>query len=268
MSIATKVLVTGSRGQLGQTIKELYSKNDLGIDFMFTSKEELDITDEINVKSLFDNNKFDYCINCAAYTNVEQAEKTPEVAFEINSVAVKFLALACKDSNTILIHVSTDYVFDGENNEPYSVHDEANPINEYGKSKLLGEQEIQNILSKYFIVRTSWLYSKTYGNNFYRKILKKSKQQKELFVVDSETGCPTDAVNLANYLVGLIVESKSDYNILHFCDDKIMTWYDFAVEILRENKLLHQTRLVKSNTHVSSINRPKYSALLTSHLIS
>ncbi len=264
MKTGKRVLVTGSSGQLGQTIKELYSKNGANLDVTFASKKELDICNQKKVASFFKNNKFDYCINCAAYTNVGQAEITPQIAYEVNAIAIKYLAKACKESDTILIHVSTDYVFDGEKNEPYSIHDKTNPINEYGKSKLLGELEIQNVLNKYFIVRTSWLYSKKYGNNFYRKILEKAKQQEELFVIDSEIGCPTDAANLTNYLVGLILESKSDYGILHFCDDKIMTWYGFAEEILKENDFLDHIRLVKPKGYVSSVKRPKYSVLLTS----
>jgi len=143
-----KVLVTGAKGQLGKTINELYSKNELGLDFTFVTKEDLDITDVETVKAVFSKNKFDYCINCASYTNVEQAEKASKLTFKINAEGVKYLAKACKRSNTILIHISTDYVFDGEKETPYTIQDKPNPINEYGKSKWLGEQHIQEILEQ------------------------------------------------------------------------------------------------------------------------
>ena len=168
--MSTKVLVTGANGQLGSTIKELYSTNQDNIQFTFTTKAELDISNKNEIKKFFSKNNFDYCINCAAFTNVEQAEKTPEIAFKINAKAVKHLAKICKVTNTVLIHISTDYVFDGSKNEPYSELDIPNPINEYGKSKLLGEQYIQQILNSYFIIRTSWLYSKDFGYNFYRNL--------------------------------------------------------------------------------------------------
>ena len=181
-----RVLVTGANGQLGKTINELFSKNEDNLKFTFATRAELDITKEANLKVFFRNNKFDYCINCAAYTNVEQAEKTPKTAYKVNAEGVKYLAEACKETDTVLIHISTDYVFDGEKTEPYTVKDKPNPINEYGKSKLLGEQHIQDILEKYFIIRTSWLYSKKYGNNFYKTILEKAKAEKELFITDEQ----------------------------------------------------------------------------------
>ena len=200
-----KVLVTGANGQLGKTIEELFSINDANLEFTFVSKENLDITNEDELLLYFKANKFDYCINCAAYTNVEQAEKTPEIAYKVNAEGVKNLAQVCKDANTILIHISTDYVFDGEKSEPYLVSDIPNPINEYGKSKLLGEQYIQKSLCNYFIIRTSWLYSKKYGKNFYKSILDKAKVEKELLITDEQIGCPTNTVNLAQFIHQLII---------------------------------------------------------------
>ena len=153
----TKVLVTGANGQLGQTIKTLYNENDEGVQFVFTNKNELDITNLEETSDFFSKTKYDYCINCAAYTNVEQAEESIELAFKINAEAVKNLAILCKKHKTILIHISTDYVFDGKKKTPYTETDSTNPINQYGKSKLKGEQDISNTLEEYFIIRTSWL---------------------------------------------------------------------------------------------------------------
>jgi len=256
-----KVLVTGANGQLGKTIHELYSKNEIGLGFVFVSKEQLDITKKEQLEKYFKTHTFDYCINCAAYTNVEQAEKTPDIAFKVNAEAVKDLAEICKENNVILIHISTDYVFDGEKQEPYTVFDEPNPINEYGKSKLLGEQYVQNILDNYFIIRTSWLYSKKYGNNFYRIILKKVKTEKTLLVTDKQKGCPTNVINLSNYIIKLIKNNVRTYNIYHYCDDKAMTWYDFAKEILMEIKMSDKIKLVKSNSYITFAKRPKNSIL-------
>lgn len=257
----TTILVTGAGGQLGKTIEELYSKNSLGIDFRFVTKAELDITKKHDIESIFKNNNFHYCINCAAYTNVDQAEKTPEIAFKINAEGTKNLAEACKNSNTVLIHISTDYVFDGEKGEPYTIEDIPNPINEYGKSKLLGECYIQEILSNHFIVRTSWLYSKKYGKNFYRTIKALAEEKKEITVTAEEIGCPTNTESLARYIVDLIANTSNNYGIKHISDGVVMTWFDFASQILSENNLINKTILVKGNKYVTFAKRPKYSVL-------
>ncbi|WP_159018805.1 dTDP-4-dehydrorhamnose reductase [Algibacter sp. L3A6] len=254
-----RVLVTGSTGQLGKTIEELYLNNNEGIEFIFTSKSKLDITDINSVQNIFETEQFDYCINCAAYTNVEQAEKTPKIAFDVNAEGVKNLAKVCKEYGVVLIHVSTDYVFDGEKKTPYTVTDEANPINEYGKSKLKGENYIKEVLEKYFIVRTSWLYSKKYGKNFYKTILEKSTTEKELHIIDSQTGCPTDTANLADYLFKLLKDNN--FGIHHFTDKKAMTWHDFSKKILTENNMLGNIKLVKANNYRTFVSRPKYSVL-------
>lgn len=256
-----KVLVTGANGQLGKTIKDLFEENKIGLKFVFVSKEDLDISKNEALNSFFKNNSFHYCINCAAYTNVEQAEKTPEIAFKINAEGVKNLAHKCEENHIILIHISTDYVFDGEKEKPYQVTDEANPINEYGRSKLQGENYIQNILHKYFIVRTSWLYSKKFGNNFYKTILKKAQTEKLLSITTEQKGCPTDTVNLSKFIIKLIHENSSNFGVFHFCDEKIMTWYDFAKQILIENNLSQNINLVKVNNYRTFARRPKNSTL-------
>jgi len=255
------ILVTGANGQLALTIQVLYAENS-AFNFMFTSKSELDITSKRDVKGFFEKHKFDYCINCAAYTNVEQAEKTPDLAYKVNAEAVKNLAEACKESNTTLIHISTDYVFDGDKKEPYTIEDVPNPINEYGKSKLLGEAYIQDVLTDYFIIRTSWLYSKKYGKNFYKTILEKAQKEDKLSITDEQTGCPTNTESLAKYIIDLIVYKSADYGLKHVSDNKVMTWYHFAKEILSENKLNNKTKLVKTSNYVTFAKRPKNSILL------
>ncbi len=256
-----RILVTGANGQLGKTIKELYSKNTLSLDFTFTSKEILDITNTSQLDNYFENNDFEYCINCAAYTNVEQAEKTPESAYEINAKGVKNLVKEIKKHNIILVHISTDYVFDGEKQTPYTIFDKTNPINKYGKSKLLGELYIRDSLKRYFVVRTSWLYSKNYGHNFYKNILKWAKEGKDLKITTEQIGCPTDTVNLSSFIIDLIQRRDQNFGIKHYCDSEAMSWYDFARKILKENGFIDSIKLDKLNKYSTFAERPKYSIL-------
>ncbi len=226
-----KVLVTGSNGQLGRCI-ESSSYMYTNLEFVYKDSKELDITSTHKIDTLFRRNNFDYVINCAAYTNVEQAEKEPKKAFLVNAEGVRNLAKVCKKDNTILIHVSTDYVFDGEKKTPYTEEDVPNPINEYGKSKLAGEQHVQNILDNYFIIRTSWLYSQ-FGKNFYKMILKKSEIEKELTITTTEIGTPTNANDLANFILEIVAVRSTKYGLYHFSNEGQATWYDFAEEIIK-----------------------------------
>ena len=257
-----RVLVTGASGQLGRSLQDLaheYPK----LEFVFMDSKDLDITDSQKVKETIEFGAFEHCINCAANTNVEQAEKSPEKAFKVNAEAVKNLALLCKKYHVTLIHISTDYVFDGEKGSPYTVDDRPNPINEYGKTKWEGEKYIQKLMDEYYIVRTSWLYHKKYGKNFYRTILEKANKGEELRITDAQLGCPTNAVNLAKYLLNLLANSNQQYGICHFTDGKTMTWYGFALNILEENGLKNTTTIVKDNNYRSFVKRPKFSVLLT-----
>lgn len=253
------ILVTGANGQLGQCLQKiapLYQE----IEFTFKSSKELDITNTFKIQKSFELQKFDYCINCAAYTNVEQAEKTPEIAFRINAEGVKNLALACKEYKITLIHISTDYVFDGEKLEPYTVEDIPNPINEYGKSKLLGENYIKEIFDNYFIIRTSWLYSE-FGKNFYTTILKKAYTGEILQVTDVQIGCPTNANNLAVFILNLIADKPLNYGIYNFTDNVVLTWFDFAKKILSENNMGDLVKLVRDKNYRTFAKRPKNSIL-------
>ena len=254
-----QVLVTGSDGQLGKSIHKIANEYP-NINFKFMDSKNLNITDYSLIKEVFESDSFDYCVNCAAYTNVELAEKQPEKAFAINGEGVKNMALACKTNNVVLIHISTDYVFDGEKKAPYTPKDKPNPINEYGKSKLLGEQYIQQILKKYYIVRTSWLYSE-FGKNFYKTILKKAQTEPVIYVTDREIGCPTDANKLAIYILEVMVLGNKDYGIYHFTDGIAMTWFGFTKKIIKENNLESAVKIVKDNNYASFAKRPKFSVL-------
>ncbi|MFP2997915.1 dTDP-4-dehydrorhamnose reductase [Spongiivirga sp. MCCC 1A20706] len=251
-----KVLVTGANGQLGQCLQKI-EKEYSQIDFFFRTSEELNITSLDSIKSNFELFKPDFCINCAAYTNVDQAEKESKKAFAVNAEGVKNLSKVCKNYGTVLIHISTDYVFDGEKTGPYTVDDIPNPINQYGKSKLKGEEYIQEILEKYFIVRTSWLYSE-FGKNFYKTILEKAKTEKIIYVTNEQTGCPTNANNLAKFLVELVISNEERYRIIHFADFEQMTWFEFVKKIAKENKLKAK---VIAREYSSFAARPENSTL-------
>ena len=252
-----RVLVTGANGQLGKTIQELFSKNKFRIEFTFLGKEEFDITKKEAINKFLKKKNYQYCVNCAAYTNVEQAEKTPEIAYAVNAFGVKNLAEICKKNNTILIHISTDYVFDGEKKEPYTIADKPNPINEYGKSKYQGEVHIQNTMIRYYIIRTSWLYSKKYGHNFYKTIVDKVKLVDKLIVTTEQIGCPTNTENLTKFIFNIIIKRGFSYGLYHYSDQKPMTWFVFAKEILLEKKLLSEIKLVKTEKYITFVKKPK-----------
>jgi dTDP-4-dehydrorhamnose reductase len=255
-----RVLVTGSNGQLGLSIQDITSDYP-DLEFIFKDRSKLDIAKKNQVKKVFDSGKFDYCINCAAYTNVEQAERTPEVAYKVNAEGVKNIAHACKEYHVILIHISTDYVFDGEKGTPYTIEDLPNPINVYGNSKWEGEKYIQEILNHYFIVRTSWLYHKKHGKNFYKTIVEKAKKGEIIKVTDGQVGCPTNAANLAQFILDIISHKESSFGIYHCTDEEAMTWHDFAKKIVEENSLLGHSKLVRDNNYRSFAQRPKKSIL-------
>ncbi len=254
-----EVLVTGSNGQLGQCIAKI--KGDYPeLNFYFANSTALDITNSNQIQSLFKEKSFDFVINCAAYTNVEQAEKEPDKAFLINAQGVKNLAEICKEYKTTLFHISTDYVFDGKKGSPYTEEDKPNPINVYGASKLAGERYIQETLDTYFILRTSWLYSE-FGHNFFKTILKKSKTEEKLTIVTSETGTPTNANDLAKFILHSITINTDNYGIYHYSNEGEATWYDFAKEILRLSGKLEVIKLEKTDNYPTFAQRPKYSVL-------
>ncbi len=255
-----RVLVTGAKGQLGGSIRKTaieFPEQEL----TYASKSEIDLTNAESISEVFSRTAFDYCINCAAYTHVDNAERFPEKAFAINAEGVKNLADQCQKNQVRLIHISTDYVFDGEKRTGYYPDDQPNPINEYGKSKLKGEEYIQQILKDFLIIRTSWLYSES-GKNFYTTILQKARQGETLLVTDSQVGCPTKAVNLARFILQIINTENCTHGILHFTDKLPMTWYDFAVSILKSNNLEDSVEIVRDRNYRSFARRPAYSILL------
>jgi len=260
----TKILVTGANGQLGRCIKDVVSDYPK-FNVVFTSRTDLDIENQEEISDFFRNHTFDYCINAAAYTNVEKAESEPEAALKANAIAVKYLSEACRDSGTTLIHISTDYVFDGKLNRPYIETDATNPINVYGASKLKGEQYIEDICSKYFIFRTSWLYSQ-YGHNFLNTILKYAKEGKPLTITTEQVGAPTNANDLAKVIMEVIQSNSEAYGLYHFSNEGEATWYDFAEAILKYSDQLEKTNLAKTDHYRTFAARPRYSVLDKSNI--
>ena len=254
-----KILVTGANGQLGRCIKDA-SINFPELDFIFASREELAIDDKASVTNLFSSHKIDYCINAAAYTNVEKAESEPEKAFLINAEAVKNLAILCKENNTTLIQISTDYVFDGEKSVPYTEEDPTNPLNVYGASKLKGEHYVQEICEAYFILRTSWLYSQ-YGHNFFNSIQRFVKEGRDLTITTEQIGTPTNANDLTEVILAIITTNTKKYGIYNFSNKGETTWYHFTKAILELTKQFDPSKLAKTDHYRTFAARPKYSVL-------
>ncbi|MFO8147572.1 MAG: dTDP-4-dehydrorhamnose reductase [Bacteroidota bacterium] len=259
------VLVTGASGQLASCIKK-FSETEDSIDWLFMDSSEIDITSKCDLEGCFKSKRIDYCINTAAYTNVEKAESEQEKAFKVNADAVKNLAVICKKNSTVLIHISTDYVFDGNASKPYSETDTTNPINVYGASKLKGETCIQANMDEYFIFRASWLFSE-FGHNFYKTILKKAAENATLNITTAQTGTPTNANHLAQLILKLIREKNSNYGLYHFSNSGETTWYGFAEEILRVSNNLGKIQLNKDNSYKTIAARPPYSVLDKQKLI-
>ena len=253
------LLVTGSSGQLGQCLKQLLlSATDISC--YFAAREDLDITNNDVVHQFFGEHNFDYCINTAAYTNVEKAESEQKEAFLINAEGAYSLAKACKKHNVVLLHISTDYVFDGMAKTPYQEQDPTNPLNVYGASKLKGEQHIGDTWNKHFIIRTSWLYSQ-YGNNFLNSMLEFAEQKKALTITTQQTGTPTNANDLAQVLVTIIKTGNARYGIYHFSNQGEGTWFDFATAIFKATGEIDAVNLAKTEHYATFAKRPAYSVL-------
>jgi len=230
-----RVLITSANGQLGLALEDAVKVSNL--DLVFMDKNTLDITDTEAINEVFATQSFDVCVNTAAYTDVDGAESNKELAFAINATAVETLAKTCKQTSCWLIHISTDYVFDGTLDKPYNPEDTPNPLNVYGASKLAGEQAIQAVGGTCSIVRTSWLYSQ-YGNNFYTKLLAQLDAGKTLRVTADQNGCPTRAEDLAAHLLTGIANQQLSKGISHYCGSEVMTWLDLARRLFPNQEIL------------------------------
>lgn len=255
----SKLLITGSSGQLGQCLKQQL-ENTPDISCHFATKEDLDITNKQALEDFFGQHPFDYCINTAAYTNVEKAESDQKEAFLVNAEGAYHLAKECKKHNVVLLHLSTDYVFDGTKKTPYLEQDQTNPLNVYGASKLKGEQYIADTWNKHFIVRTSWLYS-LYGHNFLNSMLQFATQKKTLIITTQQKGTPTNANDVAQILITIIKTGNTRYGVYHFSNQGEGTWYDFARAIFKATGEIDSVNLAKTKHYPTFAKRPNYSVL-------
>lgn len=255
-----KILVVGGNGQLGNCIRKIAPDFELDYEFVFTDSQILDITDEDQVNSFFYDNKPEFCINASAFTAVDLAEKEKEKAFAVNAQGVAYLARACKEYNTVLIHVSTDYVFDGETNLCYSEDDFTNPIGVYGESKLKGEELALEANPKTIILRTSWLYSE-FNKNFVKTMLHLFSQKEELGIVADQFGQPTNANDLAEAIMNIIETPQKSYGIFHFSNYPETTWFEFAQKIAELSKSSVKLNALTTEQYPTPAKRPKRSTM-------
>lgn len=229
-----RVIVTGANGQLGLALKDV--AKDFNLNLVFKDKSALDITDAKAVNKVFFSDTFDVCINAAAYTDVDAAETNKSLAFAINATAVETLAKVCKQHQCWLIHVSTDYVFDGTLNRPYTPSDVPNPLSVYGSSKLAGERVIQEIDFDYSIVRTSWLYSR-FGVNFYTKIKSQIDLGIPLKICSLQIGAPTRTEDFAKHIISGLENNSLIRGLSHYCGKQHMTWFELAKRLFPNSKI-------------------------------
>lgn len=255
------ILITGSNGQLGSEIRAIASQFS-NYNFFFTDIAELDLTDYKQVGLYFEDNKISVCINCAAYTAVDKAEDEQEMAMLLNCNVVENLAIVCKKNNALLIHVSTDYVFDGTHFKPYEETDPPAPNSYYGFSKLKGEEAVFANTNKAVIIRTSWLYS-YYGNNFVKTMIRLGNERDELGVVVDQIGTPTHAADLAMAIMQIIQKNGNNTikEIYHFSNEGVISWYDFAITIMEVANINCKVAAIESKDFPAKANRPFYSVL-------
>lgn len=257
-----KILITGSEGQLGCEIQQLVNDYKGKFEFLFTDIADMDITNPASISKTFKSFKPDVVVNAAAYTSVDRAESELETVRKINVNAVGYLSEACSKSNTLLIHISSDYVFDGKANIPYPEHVSTNPIGAYAKSKRDGEVEILLSNKRALIIRTSWLYS-IYGHNFMKSILKNAKEKQELKVVFDQVGTPTYAADLASVILQMAQKASEikDVEVFHYSNEGVCSWFDFAHEIIKLSGLKNKLSPIETKELNLMAPRPSYSVL-------
>ena len=260
------ILVTGANSQLGQSLKCLSSEKNNSHNFIFTSRKQLDITSTTDLEIFIETGNFDLIINCAAYTRVDEAEANEIKANLINHLAVKKIAEVSNKNQIKLIHISSDFVFDGSKNEPYNENDIASPINIYGKSKYAGELAIlEEMKSNAIIIRTSWMYSE-YGNNFVDTILSLSRKNDTLNVVTDQIGNPTYARDLSQLIMKIVMSEKfnsfdQSSKIFHYSNEGICSWYDFAKEVIKISGNKCTINPILTKNYYSKVRRPKNSSM-------
>ena len=255
-----KILVIGANGQLGNCFKKLSSDFDSNFEFNFASSEDLDITDRNAVDDFIDDYKPDFCINAAAYTAVDLAEKEAEKAYAVNAEAVGNIAEACKNTKSTLIHISTDYVFDGESNISYSEDNFTNPQGVYGASKLKGEELALENNPKTIVIRTSWLYSE-FNKNFVKTMLNLFTIKDELGIVSDQFGQPTNANDLAEAVMKIIQSDPKTFGVFHFSNYPETNWFDFASKIAEFSDSKIKLKAITTEEFPTPAKRPKRSTM-------
>ncbi|MVN89911.1 dTDP-4-dehydrorhamnose reductase [Mucilaginibacter aquatilis] len=252
-------LVFGGSGQLGQCLKKV--TNERGIEFLkFPAEEEANVLNVEALEKLFETYKPEYVINCAAYTAVDKAESDVETSRKVNKDGAANLAQLCKQFSAVLVHVSTDFVFEGNTPFLLTESDVAAPINVYGLTKLEGEQHIIQSLDKHYILRTSWLYSE-YGNNFVKTMLKLGAERDELNIIADQIGTPTYAIDLAACILDIIEADNQQYGIYHYSNEGVTSWYDFAVGIFDLAGISVKVNPIRTSQYPTPATRPVFSVM-------
>lgn len=255
----SKIIVFGASGQLGQCLKVVSQQQNIA-DINFLPEEQANILDTDSLKAIFEAESPEYCINCAAYTAVDKAEDELELARKINRDGAENLALLCKEYNVTLIHVSTDFVFEGNTISLLTETDIAEPVNVYGLTKLEGEEAIAASCDNYYILRTSWLYSE-YGNNFVKTMLRFGKERDELRIIADQVGTPTYAMDLVGCIFHIIQNDKQQYGLYHYSNEGLTSWYDFAKAIFSIGEVDVRAIPVRSTEYVTKAVRPAFSVM-------
>jgi len=257
------ILIAGANGQLGNELK-VVSKNYYGYDFIFTDVDTLDLSNALQTNEFIKNSRPDWIINCAAYNLVDKAETEPEAAISVNSTSVKNITEAIKNTECRFIHISTDYVYDGSANVPYNEYSVPNPLSAYGRSKLAGEKHAL-LYHGSMVIRTSWLYS-SFGNNFVKTIIRHGKEKESLRVVFDQTGTPTYAADLAGAIMNIVsgvIRNQFALNagVYNYSNEGVCTWYDFAIEIIKESGLTCRIEPVLTKDYKLPAPRPAFSVM-------
>lgn len=256
-----RIFITGSKGQLGSELRSL-SADYADYTFEFTDSQECDITDAGKTKVVLAAFRPDVVINCAAYTAVDKAESGPELADAINHLAVKNLAVAAAELGFKLIHISTDFIFDGTAHAPITEAQQPNPLSVYGKTKLAGEKAIEEFCPSAVIIRTSWVYS-TFGNNFVKTILRLCKEKRQLNIIFDQIGSPTYANDLAAFILAALPQiiAENISGVFHFSNEGVASWYDFAIAIRDLDGLTTPIFPIATSQYPTPAQRPHYSLL-------
>ncbi|RYF10343.1 MAG: dTDP-4-dehydrorhamnose reductase, partial [Flavobacteriales bacterium] len=254
-----KILIIGAAGQLGQCIKTVAQRRSI-TDIVFPSEQEANILNVKLLTELFLKEQPNYVINCAAYTAVDKAEDDVELAKAINETGAENLAEVCKNNNATLIHISTDFVFEGNVVKLLKEDDEAKPINVYGQTKLDGELAIAKLLAAHVIIRTSWLYSE-YANNFVKTMLKLGADRDELSIIADQVGTPTYAIDLANVIFDIIGSTNITYGTFHYSNEGVTSWFDFAKAIFEISEIRVKVNPIPGSAYPTRAIRPSFSVM-------